>query len=93
MSKKIEILTTALSVAREVGYKNVTRGLISERTGFSYSIIPYYYRNLPNAIMRKAIVDNDLVIIGQGVAMSDPLVAHLTKEGKQEAVMALCELA
>ena len=73
--RRDEVLTVALQLATDVGYKQVTRKLISNRIGITEQAIQHHIgtmEKLRRDIMRAAIRTECLPVIAQGMASRDP---------------------
>jgi len=87
--RKEHILKAAITLAREVGYKNITRDTVAESAGISSSLIAAYFPtmdDLKNAVMTAAIDRNVFEIIAQGLVIGDKQANNLSKQMKRKVV-------
>lgn len=87
-----QILTAAVEVAKEKGFFNVTRENVAVKAGCSVGIITLRFNTMPElrgAVMRRAIRDRVLPIIGQGVAAGDRIASNVPVGLKKQAVASL----
>lgn len=85
--RKEQILSTAVVVALRDGFNNFTRDGVAKQAGVSMGLINRYFSNMPKlrkAVMRRAIKQEILAIIGQGLAIKD-----ITAKGKTPALLKL----
>tara|TARA_R100000541_G_scaffold8848_2_gene16460 strand:+ start:1680 stop:1979 length:300 start_codon:yes stop_codon:yes gene_type:complete len=69
-----EVLDVALSLSVSVGYLRVTRDAIAKQVGLTPQAIQHHIgtmAKLRRAIMRKALADECLPVIAQGLANRD----------------------
>lgn len=90
--RKEEILAAALPLAEDDGYQNVTRDEIAAAAGVSGPTVQYHFgtmAQLRRDLMRHAIRQNCLRVIGQGVACGDAQAAKVPEEMRQAALQEL----
>jgi AcrR family transcriptional regulator len=86
------ILSAAVEVAREKGFFNVTRENVAAKAGCSVGIITLRFKTMPalrSAVMRRAVRDKVLPIIGQGVAAGDKIANNAPPSLRKQAVASL----
>ena len=89
--RREEILQAAMSVARRLGYKSMRRCDVAKEAGVTDALVSNYWgtiTQLQRGVMRKAIADDDLELIAQGVVAKDRHVAKLSERRKRHALMA-----
>lgn len=72
--RKDHLLRTALTVAKEVGYTNVTRALLAKEANVSEGLVSHYFgtmTQLKRGIMRAAITTGVLEVLAQGLSVKD----------------------
>ncbi len=72
--RREEILAVAVRLSALAGYRNVTRNQIAEVVGLTPQAIQHHIGTVANMrrdIMRKAIADENLTVIAQGMANKD----------------------
>ena len=70
-----ELLVSALALAAEVGYQQVTRDAIAARCGVSVGTISHYFGTMTQmrrSLMRQAVARGVLPVVAQGLAACDP---------------------
>ena len=90
--RKNELLSEAIKLAKEVGYSHITRDGVAERAGVSYGLVTRYFQSIDNLkclVLKKAIQDEVLEIIAQGLVRKDPLLRRLSPELKNRVLMYL----
>lgn len=90
--RREEILAAALALAESVGYRSMTRSQVAEAAGVCTSLVRHYFGSLEGlrgAVLGEAIERGRLVVVGQGVAMGDPLTSNLSAGLRAEALGAL----
>lgn len=90
--RRKEILEAALTLARQIGYTNVTRHMVAEQCQCSTGAINAHYgtmKKLRHRIMRAAIERSDLKIIAQGLAAGDRLAQSASEKLKEAAIQEL----
>lgn len=86
--KKIKILEVAIELARELSYQKITREAIAERLNISTALITYYFgtvEGLKDAVMKKAVDDELLDIICQGLASHNKIAKDCAPQLKFKA--------
>lgn len=92
-ARKEQILAVALVLAEADGYQRITRDGIAAAAGLSGPTVQYHFgtmAQLRRDLMRYAIRQNSLRVIGQGVACGDAQAGKLNEELRAAA---LAELA
>ena len=72
--RREEILTAALNVAENVGYRQITREQVAINAGCAESLISSYFGTMEKfrrTIMRAAVKNEHLHIIAQGLVVGD----------------------
>jgi len=91
--RKYQILTAAIAVAeRPGGFSKITREVIAKEVGCAEALISRYFGTMPafrRTIMRAAILSENLYIIAQGIAISDPHALKVDAELKARALQTL----
>ena len=90
--RKASIVASAVDLAQQEGYREITRSGVAEHAGVSDGLIYRYFgtmKQLRRAIMRKAVEDEILEIIAQGLATSDPAAQGAPDELKRRAAASL----
>lgn len=76
-ARKNEILIAAVALATKTGgFGKLTRKSVAEKAGCSEALVSRYFNtvsNLKRAVMRVAVKDEILSVIGQGVACGDKI--------------------
>lgn len=91
-NKREEILNTAVELARKEHFRKVSREAIAKRLNVSNTLISYYFKNkaeLVNAIMEKAIKEEILEIICQGLAVQNKIAQQCPHRLKWKAAKSL----
>ena len=76
------ILATAIELAHDLGYWNVTRVQIGKELLIAPSLVGYYYptmEELRDLIVAEGISDNDPVIAAQAIITKHPLAPAISK--------------
>lgn len=93
--RKNNLLSTALELAKESGYANVTRNLLAESAGVSMGLVSHYFgtmQQLKRALMRAAITREIPEIIAQGLSIGDENAKKAPAELKALAAKALVNM-
>jgi AcrR family transcriptional regulator len=83
LQKKEHILDVALRLAREEGYHNLRRDRIASEAGVATGLLNFHYgtlTQLKRAVMRRAIQENETLIVAQGVILGDPVAIKAEME-------------
>lgn len=86
--RKEHILRAAVELARERGYKHVTRDSIAAAAGVSVGLVSHYFatmKQLQRDIMRYAVQHGVAEIVAQGLALRDDHARKASPELKQRA--------
>lgn len=87
MSKSL-MLDNAVSLAMRVGFQNVTRKMLAERSGTANSTVSYHFgsmEKLQAAIIRRAIEKRLLVVVAQGLTARECHALQAPQELKDAA--------
>ena len=90
--RKNELIRAALALAKTHGYASVTREQIAERCKVSSALVSYHMGTMPamrRALIRHAIAERALRVIGQALAANDPETRRVPPELKKEALASL----
>jgi len=74
--RREEILQAAIRMAEHYGYRSVTRADIAGAAKCSEALVTHYFSTMTQMrrqIMRAAIKRSNFQIVGQGLAMADPV--------------------
>lgn len=92
VERKIEILTSAIDLSKEVGYSHITRDDVAKRAGVSYGLINHYFKSIDRLrkLVLKTAIDEEMVeIIAQGMVRKDPLAKRITSKMKERVILYL----
>jgi AcrR family transcriptional regulator len=84
-----ELLRVAVQLARTTGYQHITREVIAQHAGVSPALISVRLGTMPamrRSVMRAAIADGVLEVVGQGLAARDPHALKAPDELKRRAL-------
>lgn len=84
-----ELLRAAVQLARTDGYQRITREAIAEHAGVSPGLVSVRLGTMPamrRSVMRAAIADEVLEVIGQGLAARDPHALKAPDDLKRRAL-------
>lgn len=84
------ILNAAVELAKEIGYQNITKKLLSKRIFRSTTVINYHFltiKNLRNAVVQEAIDNNIEVILVQAIINRHPLIQQVNINFKRALVL------
>lgn len=90
--RRAALLDAAIAEARKVGYTNLSRGAIADRVGVSTNLVSHYFgtmAKLERDVIRKAIRDEDVTIIAQGLASRDRRFYRIPDDLKQRAIASI----
>lgn len=90
--RKNELIKAALALAKVHGYKAVTREQIAERCKVSSALVSYHMGTMPDmrrTLIRHAVAQRALRVIGQALAAGDAEVRLIPAELKKEALASL----
>jgi AcrR family transcriptional regulator len=90
--RKDQLLTEALILSKELGYSHITRDGVANRAGVSYGLVTRYFDsidNLKRLVMKKAIKEEVVEIIAQGLVRKDPLTKKLNPQLKAKVLLYL----
>lgn len=86
------MLNAALTLATRHGYQNVTRKQIADVIGVAESLVSHHFgtmANLRRALVRHAIAQECLVVVGQAIAARDPHARRVPPALKMNALQSL----
>lgn len=92
VARSASLLHAAAELAKKHGYQNVTREQIAKAAGVSEALVSHHLGTMPNmrrALVRHAIANNILIVIGQAIAARDP---HVRKVDAKLKMIALASL-
>lgn len=87
--RKAELLNAAVRLAERVGFANLRRDAIAAEAGVSFALVTARLGTMANvkrSVMREAIRQEKLGIIGQGLALSDSTARKAPDDLKDRAV-------
>jgi AcrR family transcriptional regulator len=87
--RKVELLSIAIDLSKEIGYSHITRDGVAKRAGVSYGLVTHYFQsieNLKNLVMEQAISEEIVEIIAQGMVLKDPLTNKLNPQLKEKVL-------
>ena len=93
--RKESILDAAVALAKELTYKKVTRDLVAARAGISPGLVSRYFgtmKQLHRDIIRRAIKDEVLEVVAQGLANGDIHALKASPELKTKAAHVLANI-
>lgn len=79
--RRAEILEAAVRVAARGHYMHTTRQQIADEIGVTGALVQHYFgtmKKLRRAVVRKAIKDENLIVIAQALLARDPHAVHGT---------------
>lgn len=86
--RREKLLTVALRQARRVGYRNLKRQDIAAEAGVTAPLLTHYFGTmaaLERLVVRKAIRENDYVVIAQGLVNRDRRFSRVDDATKEAA--------
>lgn len=92
--RREHILAAAIDLARTEGYNRIRRDQIAAHANVSMALVTHYFGTMNQcrrAIMRAAIRDEVLEVIGQGLATGDPHARKAPAELKRRAGLYIAE--
>lgn len=90
--RKAQILTVAIELAKEKGYREITRDGVAESAGVSMGLVTRYFgtmKQLKTAVMRSAVKQGIPEIVAQGLANGDAHAKKASVELKARAATLL----
>ena len=93
--RKDHILNVAVKMAVAGGYNKITRDKVAEGAGVSMGLVTKYFGTMPQlrkAIMRRAVKQEIIEIVAQGIANGDPQAKKASSELKTQAVALLVKM-
>ena len=91
--RRNDILDSALKLAEENHYNDITRDAIADHAGVSVGLVTHYFGTMPKLkrdVMRAAVRIESLPVIAQGLAARDPHALKASSDLKQRALVSLC---
>lgn len=85
------ILNCAIKISEEVGYKSITRIMISDELGIASTLVSYYFKDmntLKKMIVEYAVDNKNLTIIAQALTLKDEAVNNISNKLKNDALKA-----
>lgn len=91
--RKSSIIDGATKLSEDQGYKNFSSLELATELGLQgHSLLFHHFRSMDairDEVMRKAIQDENLKIIGQGIAGEDPIANAAPERLRRKALSAL----
>lgn len=90
--RKAHVLKTAVGVAKEIGFQNMTRAHVAKQAGVSNGLISHLFGSmsaLQSAVMEKAIQMEALEIVAQGLAVGNAIALGAPLKLQEKAVESL----
>ena len=86
-----KILDAAFTMAVEDGLLSIRRNTVAERAGIAHSLVTYYFNmdELRDAIIKRAIEKEQVDILAQGLALSNPVAMSAPTKLKSKALATL----
>lgn len=92
--RRRELLDSAIKIAKEKGYKSVTRNAVSKGAGMANGLLNYWYESIDSLrsdVMEHAIANcktdkTMLLIISQGIFEENPTALSAPKSIKTKAL-------
>ena len=72
--RKEQILQAGLLAAEQIGYQKITRAVVAHRAEISEALVQYHFNSiheLKREVMSRAIEDENIQVISQGLGMLD----------------------
>lgn len=94
LMRKAQILDVAIEISKEKGYYALTRDGVASAANISFSLVTKYFgtmEKLKAEVMKAAIDREILVIILQGVVLSDPIALSASPELREKASRIVCK--
>ena len=91
MSKE-HILDTAYKMAQRDGFASITRDGVAAEAGVAMGSVNHHYGTmqvLRDAVMQRAVEEEQLELIAQGIAMGDNVAKSAPLELRQRAISTL----
>lgn len=90
--RREQILQAAMLLASQHWYNTLTRSMVADAAQCSEATVSHYFgtmNQLRKYIMRHAVKNGLLKIIGQGVVHNDPIALRVSEEIQKQAVNSL----
>lgn len=94
--REAKILNAAWEIAKSEGLYDITLVKAGEGAGCTHSTVSHYFKStigLREAVIKKALEDNDLQIIGQAVVNMEPIITDIDPAKKKEALLFLANFS
>lgn len=89
--RKAQIMIAAVSLAEKNGWAQLTRDGVATAAGVSAGLVTFYFPaidDLRQQVMRKAVRDEILSIVADGLVARNPAAMEASVELRQKAVAA-----
>jgi AcrR family transcriptional regulator len=73
-TREAQLILAAINLAKRIGYAKLTRDAIALEAGVATGLVSYHLGAMPqirSAVMRRAIKDQIVEIVAQGIAQGD----------------------
>lgn len=90
--RKENILSCAIKLAEKVGYTKITATAVAEYAGITHQTVMHYFstmNQLKTEVMRRAVKENNLRIIAQGLVAGDKHAKKAEQHVKEDALKCL----
>lgn len=90
--RKENILSCAIKLAEKVGYTKITATAVAEDAGITHQTVMHYFstmNQLKTEVMRRAVKENNLRIIAQGLVAGDKHAKKAEQHVKEDALKCL----
>lgn len=91
-TRKAEILAAAMTLARQHGYRDLTRNQIAEEAGCSPGLVTRYYYAMPlllSEVLTEAVRLEELDLVAQGLVHGEPAAWAAPAQLRARAAMRL----
>jgi AcrR family transcriptional regulator len=91
-ARRQQILDGAVQLAREVGYRDMSRDQLATRLGVAVGLINHYFETmaaLRTEVLREAVRRELLPLIAAGVIDRHLAVRHVSRDLKQRALASI----
>lgn len=92
IERKASILDAAIRISHSFGYQRITRANVAGAAQCSEALVSSYFGTmlqLRKAVLRRAIIREDLTIIAQALAAKDPHVDKASEDLRRAAAATL----
>lgn len=90
--RREQLINCGIKLAFKSGYHRITRDALMKASGVHYSTITHYFKPFhlfKDAVLCRAIRDEIMEIIGQGIINKDPLIQGLSNDLKLKVLQTL----